>query len=261
MSAINDEHLENSNREEGKFSIFEHLGELRRRLVRSLIAVGITTTISFFFAKYVFKILESRAEGINLVFTKMTGMIGIYCKVALFCGIALATPIIIYEFVMFIHPALTSKEKNYLYFLLPCVILALVAGVAFGFYVLVPPAAHFLITFGSDIATPLIDVENFVSVIVRLLFAIGLCFETPLIIFFLSKIGVITPKTLSKYRKVAVIAAFVLGAIITPTFDPINQCLVAVPLIVLYEIGILLSKVAWRSKKQPIPSEVGTEEI
>ncbi len=246
--------------EEKKLTIIGHLEELRKRLLRALIAVGIATAISFFFAKYIFALLESRAEGINLIYIEMTEMLGTYCKVAFMAGLALAMPVLVYELVMFVQPALTRKEKRYLYTLLPGVMLSFAAGVIFGYFVLIPPAAHFLITFGSDIATPQIKVGNFVSVMVRLLFAIGFCFETPIIIFFLSKIGIITPQKLAKYRKHAIVGAFVLGAIITPTFDPVNQSLVAIPLIFLYEIGIWLAKLARKGEKRVTVPEIGIEE-
>lgn len=235
--------------DEKKVTILAHLQELRKRLLWSVIAVVITTAISFFFAKHIFSLLESRAEGINLIYIEMTEMIGTYCKVAFISGLALALPFLVYQFVMFLHPALAGREKKYLYFLLPGVLLCFAAGVLFGYYILVPPAAKFLITFGSDIATPQIKVANFVSLMTKLLFGIGLCFEIPIIIFFLSKIGIITPKKLSKYRKFAVVGAFVLGAIITPTFDPVNQSLVAVPIIVLFEIGLFLGRIGAAEKE------------
>jgi len=107
-------------------------------------------------------------------------------------------------------------------------------GVAFGYFIQIPPATKFLITFGSEIATPQIKIGNYISIVSRLLVAIGLVFEMPVVTTFLSRLGIITPKWLANKRKVAIIFAFILGAIITPTFDPINQTLVAAPLIILY---------------------------
>lgn len=244
-----------------KRTFLQHLEELRKRLLQVIIAVAITSCASFFLVKPIFSLLKSRAEGIDLIFIEMQEMIGTYFKVCLFSGIALALPFIIYQLIMFIQPALTRREKKYLYYLLPGVVLAFAAGVTFGYFVLVPPAAHFLITFGSDIATPQIKVSNFISIMARLIFALGLCFEIPLITFFLSKIGVITPRKLSKYRKFAIVGAFALGAIITPTLDPINQSFVAGPLIVLYEVGILLAKIGWKKKeeKKYVPAEANPE--
>ena len=137
--------------------------------------------------------------------------------------------------------------------MLPSVFLLFGMGVVFAYFVLLPPALKFLFTFGSDIATPMIRVENYISVLTKLLFWIGICFEIPLVMFFLTKIGVLKPEWLSKYRRLAYILAFVLGAIITPTFDPLNQSLVAVPVILLYEFGFLLSKLAQRQKTRVAP--------
>lgn len=240
---------------ETKLPIRSHLQELRSRLLKSAIVLAITTVISFFFAKYIFYALESVAEGIDLIYIEMTEMISTYFKVSFVCGLVLSLPFFVYQLVMFLRPGLSATERKYLNLLLPGVLLSFAVGVVFGYFVLVPPAAKFLITFGSDIATPQIRVGNYISLMVRLLFAIGLCFEIPLLIFFLSKLHIVTPEKLSKYRKFAVVGAFVLAAIITPTFDPINQSIVAVPLIILYEVGILLAKLARRREKMPVPTE------
>jgi sec-independent protein translocase protein TatC len=180
----------------------------------------------------------------------MTEMIETYCIVALTSGIVLALPYLVYQLVMFIRPGLTDKERKYLYILLPSVILCFAAGLLFGYFVLIPPAAEFLISFGSDIAIPQIRVGNYVSLMARLLFVIGLCFETPLLMFFLAKIHVLNPSFLARYRKVAFILAFIIGAVITPTFDPVNQTLVALPLYILYEAGIILAKIARHGEKK-----------
>jgi sec-independent protein translocase protein TatC len=115
---------------------------------------------------------------------------------------------------------------------------------------MLPPALKFLLTFGGEIAQPMIKVGNYVSVLTKLIFWTGIVFEIPLVMFFLAKIGIVKPEWLSKYRKVFYIIAFVLGGIITPTMDPINQTLVAGPIIVLYEVGILLAKLARRKKAE-----------
>jgi sec-independent protein translocase protein TatC len=228
----------------------EHLEELRSRLVKSVIAVVLTTIFSFIFAGEIFKLLRSRAGNITLIYVEMTEMIETYFIVALTSGIVLALPYLVYQLVMFIRPGLTDKERHYLYILLPSVFLCFTAGVLFGFYVLAPPAAEFLISFGNEIATPQIRVGNYISLMTRLLFAIGLCFETPLLMFFLAKIHILNADSLVRYRKIAFIGAFVIGAVITPTFDPVNQTLVALPLYILFEAGILLARIARRVEKK-----------
>lgn len=237
-----------------KLSVLKHLSELRHRLIRCVIAVSITSIISFIFAKQIFHILILPTEGINLVYIEMTEMIGTYMKVCLATGIILAMPYLIYQLLMFISPALTQKEKKYVFTVLPWVTLMFMGGIAFGYFILVPPATRFLTTFGSDIAIPQIKIGNYISVVTRLLLAVGLIFEMPLVTTVLVRLGVITPQWLSSKRKLAIIFAFILAAIITPTFDPINQSLVAVPLIMLYEMSIWLAKLVQRRRPQVVTS-------
>lgn len=238
-----------------KLSILYHLKELRQRLIRSVIAVLIATVASFFFAERIFDILISPAEGIDLIYIEMTEMIGTYMKVCLASGIILTMPYIILQFILFLSPALTHREKKSVYLILPWIALMFIAGVAFGYFILIPPATKFLITFGSDIATPQIKIGNYISIVTRLLLAIGLVFEMPVVTTFLTRLGIITPKWLASKRRTAIIFAFILAAIITPTFDPLNQTLVAAPLIVLYEMSILLAKLVTRKKTQTVPPE------
>lgn len=236
-----------------KLTILGHLSELRRCLIRCIIAVSITSIIAFAFAKQIFHILILPTQGINLIYIEMTEMIGTYMKVCLASGIILAMPYLIYELLVFVLPALAPKERKKVFLILPWAALMFMGGVAFAYFVLLPPATKFLTTFGSEIATPQIKIGNYISVVTRLLLAIGCVFEMPLLTTFLARLGVITPKWLSSKRKLAVIFAFILAAIITPTFDPINQSLVAVPLIILYEMCIWLAKLVQR--RQPRVAE------
>jgi len=238
-----------------KLTILGHLYELRNHLIRCVIAVIITTVISFVFAKQIFHILILPAGGINLIYVEMTEMLGTYMKVCLTSGIILAMPYLIMQFLMFVSPALTHKEKKYVFLILPWVGLMFIAGVIFGYFVLVPPGVKFLITFGSDIATPQIKIGNYISVVTRLLLAIGFVFEMPVVSTFLARVGVISSRWLASKRKAAIIFAFILAAIITPTFDPVNQTLVAVPLIVLYEMSIWLAKLVQKKEAPVVASE------
>jgi sec-independent protein translocase protein TatC len=184
----------------------------------------------------------------------MTEMIGTYMRVSLVAGIIVAMPYLVYQFFMFVSPALSRKEKRYVYLILPWVTLMFAGGVAFGYFILVPPATKFLISFGSEIATPQIKIGNYISVVTRLLLAIGLVFEMPVVTSFLARLGIITSKWLASRRRTAIIVAFILAAIITPTFDPINQSLVAAPLVILYEMSIWLAKLFQRRKPQAATS-------
>ena len=237
-------------REESKLSILDHLQELRQRLIKSVIAVAVASVIAFIFYEWIFYILKLPTEGLNLIYIEMTEMLGTIMKVCLIAGIILAMPYLVYHGIMFVSPALTPKEKKYVYFILPWIALMFTGGVVFSYFVLIPPATRFLISFGSGIATPEIRVGNYISVVARLLLAIGIVFEMPVITTFLARLGVLKPKWLSDHRKTAIIFAFILAAIITPTFDPINQSLVAIPLIILYEMSIWLARLVY--KKPPV---------
>ena len=127
-----------------------------------------------------------------------------------------------------------------------------IIGVAFGYFILLPPALNFLTSFGSNIATPQIKIGNYISLVTKLLLSIGAVFETPVIILFLARIGVVTSKMLAHKRRHAIVTAFILSAIITPTLDPVNQSLVAAPLIVLYEMSIWLAKLVQRKKPRSV---------
>ena len=183
-----------------------------------------------------------------MVFTEVTELLGISIKVSFLAGFILAFPVILYQVIMFVAPGLTSREKRYLLGFLPGAMIAFVAGVAFAYFVMTPPALHFLLTFGDDVATPMIRVSNIVNLMVRLLFWMGLVFETPLVIYLLAQLGIVNARMLARFRRYWVVVAFILAAIITPTFDPVNQALVAVPLLVLYELGVLLAKWVGRGR-------------
>ena len=240
-----------------KLTFLSHLGELRNRLIKCVIAVAIASVISFIFYDWIFYFLILPAKGINLIYVEMTEMIGTIMRVCLAGGVVLAMPYLVYQGIMFVSPALTRKEKKYVYLILPWIALMFIGGVVFSYFILLPPATRFLITFGSDIAIPQIKIGNYISIVTRLLLSIGFVFEMPVITTFLSRLGVIKPKWLADKRKVAIIFAFILAAIITPTFDPINQSLVAVPLIVLYEMSIWLARLVQRKETgvtAPVPS-------
>ncbi|MFC2000431.1 twin-arginine translocase subunit TatC [Chloroflexota bacterium] len=237
----------------GKSLTFKgHLIELRKRLLWSVIAVVATTCISLVYARHIFNFFEDRAPD-DIVFVQIgvTEMVGVYMKVCLYSGLVLALPFLLYQAVMFVNPALTRNEKRYLYTLMPGVMVFFLAGAAFAYWVFLPPALRFLLDFplvDEGTAASMISIGNYISVIVKLLVAMGLIFQLPLVMYFLSKIGVISPQWLSKYRRFAFVGAFIIAAIVTPTFDPLNQTIVAVPIVILYELGILLSRLAVRKR-------------
>ncbi|MYC06169.1 MAG: twin-arginine translocase subunit TatC [Chloroflexi bacterium] len=239
----------------------DHITELRRRVMYSAIAILITTVIAFIFHEQVLTLLMQPAQGFTNIpsgkpiYTDLTEFISTAMKASLLVGLLTALPFVLYQMVMFVAPGLSPSERRYLYALLPAVVLAFILGAAFGYRVLFPPAIHFLLSFGSDIATPYIRIGSYVSLMISLLFWMGVVFETPIVLFFLSRIGVVSPEQLGRQRRYAIVVAFILGALITPTFDPINQTLVALPIIVLYEVGIWLAKIGARQRSRQRANE------
>lgn len=230
--------------EERQLTIIEHLEELRDRLVKSVIALTITTLFSFVFTRQFLQLLIAPMGETPPVSSSPTTSIVVFTKVALISGVALAMPVLVYQLISFIAPGLTPQEKRYLYFVLPGATASFVAGAAFAYFIMLPTAIPFLKGFLSDIIEPNWFVDKYISFVTSLLFWVGLSFETPLLIFFLSKLGIVTPAALSRYRKYAILVIAVISAVITPTPDPFNMVLVMGPLILLYEIGILLAKLA-----------------
>lgn len=239
-----------------ELSFMEHLGELRRRMLICILAIVAGAGLSFAFFEDIigFLVLPARdletGAGGQLIYTEVTELLSTAVKVSVLGGFVLSLPIIIYQVIMFVAPGLTRQERKILFSFLPLVLLAFGMGIAFGYYVLTPPALHFLLTFGNEVATPLIRVSNIVNLMVRLLFWMGVSFETPLIMFLLAQLGIVSSRRLARFRRVWVVVAFILGALITPTFDPVNQTLVALPLLVLYEAGVLLARLAERGRRK-----------
>lgn len=244
----------------------EHLRELRKRMTRIVILLVVATAVSFVFHQQALDFLMepasqfTSAPGGKPIFTDPTEFIGIAMKVSLVGGLVLTLPMIMYEAIMFAAPGLTRRERRYLIGLLPASLLAFIAGATFGYFILFPPAFKFLLTFGADVASAMIRIGPLVNLVVRLLVWMGLVFELPILLFFLTKIGLVTPKLLSRYRPYALVVAFVLGALITPTMDPINQALVALPIMVLYEVGIWLSKLANVGSRRQLARKYSTDE-
>ena len=236
--------------EEKKLSVIGHIGELRKRLIRSIIVVALTSLLAFIFHEQIFEILIYPVKDIDLIFIELTEMLGTIMRVSLVSGIIVSIPYLTYELIMFVSPALTRREQKYVYLILPWIALMFAGGVIFSYFIIVPRMVTFLLTFGSDIAAPQIKVGNYISIVTRLLLSVGLIFEMPVLTTFLARIGVLKPKWLSDKRKIAIVVSFILAAIITPTIDPINQCLVALPMVALYEMCIWLAKLVYKRENE-----------
>ena len=224
--------------------LLDHLKELRKRLFVVAVALLIGTVISLVFAKQaVIILIKPMGENFPQAL-KPTETLSNYMKVALVCGVTLTMPVIVYQIGRFIVPGLESREKRYLLLLVPGATLCFIAGVAFAYFVMLPTAIPFLQGFMADIVKQQWTIGDYLSFVANLLFWIGVSFELPLFVYFLAKLGIISDKTLRKNRKYALIAIAALAAVITPTVDPLNMALVMGPLIVLYEIGVLLARIA-----------------
>ena len=236
-----------------KQPFLSHLEELRKRLVVCAIGVGAGFVIAYIFAERLFQLLVAplkavMPEGDQLIFTNLPEMFFAYIKVAFIAGIMAAAPLIFYQLWMFIAPGLYRKEKK---MAIPFVIsstILFVGGALFGYFVVFPFGFKFFIGFSNEYVKALPSVKQYFSFSMKLLFAFGAVFELPVIIFFLSKMGIVTPQFLKQKRKYAILLTFVLAAILTPP-DVITQCMMAGPLIVLYEIGIIVSRIAQKKKE------------
>ncbi len=229
-----------------------HFKELRQRFVRSLIALAVAAAIAFIFYNQIFEILKGPApDDVKFIAIELMENLTTVFKVCLTAGLVIAMPYLVYQLFAFLSPALTSKEKKFVFTSIPFVAGLFIAGVLFAYFIALPPAIGFLTGFADQVAEVEVRISNYVDIATRLLVAVGLSFEMPLIIMVLARVGITSPSWLAKQRKIWVIIAFVLGAIITPTFDPINQTIIALPLIVLYELSIWLSKLVYRKKKEP----------
>ncbi len=230
-------------------TVLEHLIELRRRLVKAVLALVIATIISLMFTRR-FLALLTAPMGDNLPQAiSPTETIVIYFKVALIGGLVLAMPVIVYQLIRFIIPGLLPHERRYLSFIVPAASLLFATGVAFAYYVMLPAAIPFLLGFMSDIIRQQWTIEKYISLVTGLLFWVGVIFETPLIVAFLAYLGVVSPGMLWKNFRYAIVIIAIIAAVATPTPDPINMSLLMLPLVLLYLLSILLALLVYRRRR------------
>lgn len=252
-----------------KLPLTSHLSELRTRLIISISAIIILFAVSFTFSEKLFKLITiplrsdlhlkmeapffkliPKSSPIEkLVFLAPAEAFWMHIKVSLVAGIILSIPLILYQIWRFVAPGLLQSERKYVGpFIITGTVLFLV-GDLFCFTVVLPFAMGFLLTYKTESLTPMISVGSYTDFTLKFLLSFGLVFELPLVILFLTKMGIVTPKTLARNRKYAILVAFILAALLTPTPDAFNQTLMAVPIILLFEAGIMVSKIFSRKKK------------
>lgn len=227
----------------GQMTLLGHLEELRDRLVVSAITVFITTLIAAAFTTQILELLIS-PYGNKLQILGPTEGISIYFRVALTAGLVLAMPMLIYQLLMFILPGLEQNEKKYVYWGVPAATMLFLVGVSFAWFILLPAAIGFLSGWQPDLFIQEWQSQKYIPFITSIIFWIGIAFETPLIIFIMAKLNLVTPQFLIKQWRFAVVIIAIAAAMITPTVDPFNMALVMLPLFALYGLSILLSFLA-----------------
>lgn len=246
-------------------SFMEHLGDLRKKITVSLISVCIAFVIAFSFSEdimrflmfplrytldfsvrkmYLYYVYHDKLETTKLVFLSPTEAFWMNMKIAMVAALILALPVIFQQLWSFLSPGLHAKEKKYV---VPFVVTAtglFLIGAAFCFFIVLPFAMSFLLTYKvGDFMMPMLSVGQYVDFCLKFVLAFGAVFELPIIIIFFTKMGFVTPQTLAHYRKYSILLAFIIAAVLTPTPDIFNQTLMAVPMIILYEVGILMSRI------------------
>jgi sec-independent protein translocase protein TatC len=246
----------NESMNEEKMSFIDHLGELRRRLLWSLLAVGILFIPAYYFSNELFEflmkpIIENLPEGSSLIFTRPAEGFTTYLKVSFFAALFLAVPFMLYQAWRFIAPALYKEEKQ---IVIPFIFFGSLffgLGAAFCYYIASPPAFKFLLNeYSSEYVKAFPTISEALSFFMALIFGFGLVFEFPLIIFILARIGIVTSKLLREKRKYAVVVSAMIAAILTPTTDAISMMLMFVPIIIFYELGILVAWLFGKKRKE-----------
>jgi sec-independent protein translocase protein TatC len=245
---------------EVRASFFDHLTELRIRLVRALLGVGVGVAVVGWFSDDIFRfvmkpVLASLPAGQQaLNYTSYLEPFLVYLKVSIYGGLFLAAPWVLYQLWLFIAPGLYKKEKSVVLPFVGVGTLLFYTGVAFTYYAVMPYAFPALASIAGPDMKPLLTMREQLTLVLAMMLGFGVVFEIPVVIAFLAMIGLVTPEFLSKYRRHAWIVNVILAAILTPTGDPFNLAIMAVPMIVFYELGILVARVVGKKRKAPEPA-------
>lgn len=223
---------------------------VRFRILWIVIAFGIGASSTWYFREAIFRFLLAPAKGALSpfgglpVFTSPVEMLGVTIGLAMKGGMVVTFPVVVFSIYTLASPLLNPKQRRFATLFLPAIFACYVGGTAFAYFVMLPTGMKFLLHFGTNIAVPVISITAYLSIVTALLFWLGIVFEIPLVMFLLAKLKLVSRRRFTRFRKYVPFAAFFLGAIITPTFDAVNQTMVALPIIALYEFGLVLAWLA-----------------
>jgi sec-independent protein translocase protein TatC len=235
-------------------SVLAHLGALRRHFTRAALVMAMVTIIAFAFASRIIDLLASPVGGIGkLVAIDPTEPIGTFMRVSFMTAFAITLPYLILEIWLFIAPGLSRDSRVFGLYAIPIAVIFFLGGMAFAYFVLLPQAIPFLVTFGG--ITSQIRPSSYIRFVTSIMFWIGIAFQFPLIVYVLARVGLIKAQVLISNWRLAIVIIAILSAMITPTIDPVNMALVMGPMIVLYFFGILLAKVAERSRARTLSEQ------
>lgn len=248
------------NNEEHKMSLTEHLIELRKRLIHSVIILCIGFGVCYYYKDWIFDIITQPLTQVlpknsYLIYTGLTEAFFVYMKLAFFASLIITSPFILYQIWKFISPGLLPKEKKYVVPFVLSSSLLFISGILFGYFIVLPPAFKFFVSFNNKYLQAMISFKDYLSLFVTFLLGFGLSFELPIFIFFLTKLGIVNAKMLSKQRRYALLIIFIVAAILTPSPDALSQILMAIPLMFLYEVSIFVARFAEQKKIIPENNE------
>lgn len=225
-----------------EMSLTDHLGELRTRIIVSAVTVGVMSAVGYYLAGGILQLLRRPVDPLGmLIFTSLGEAFFAVLRIALLFGLITAGPVILWELWRFIAPGLEKTERRMVGWAIPIICLLFLGGLAFAWFLMLPVAVKFFLSFGGATLKPMLTLSSYLSFVLSLLLAFGLAFEVPVILFVLIKIGILKRETLRRQRKMAVFGIFLLAAVITPTVDPFSMTLLALPLWGLFELTLLVA--------------------
>ncbi|MBN1621309.1 MAG: twin-arginine translocase subunit TatC [Endomicrobiales bacterium] len=250
--------MKEQNHNEYKKSLTEHFEELRRRLLICLGYLAFGTIIGFLFSSYILNLLKIPIQNLatTLIVTKPTEAIVVYFKISLYAGIILSIPVIFYQFWQFVKPAMPKNVSVSIINWILVSFLLFLTGTVFSYTILVPAGFKFLFLISKKIAYPMFTLNAYISFLLAIMILGGIIFELPVLSALLTKIGIVTPQLMRKKRKEAIMVSVIFAAVFTPTTDVFNLALFVMPIILLYEISIIVSKVVYRTINSKLTGEV-----